>query len=105
MPTIRGVEVRPPLRELPANSPTVTVREFRLVGNREISTATLQAQLAGDLGKPLNFAQLEELTTRLTRFYRSQGYFVARVYLPEQEITDGIVTLQAVEGNYGQFIL
>ena len=105
VPTIRGVEVRPPLRELPADSPTVTVREFRLVGNREISTATLQAQLADDLGKPLNFAQLEELTTRLTRFYRSQGYFVARVYLPEQEITDGIVTLQAVEGNYGQFIL
>jgi hemolysin activation/secretion protein len=105
VPTIRGQEVRAPLRELPAGSPTVTVREFRFAGNREVDAAVLQAQVATDIGKPLNFTELEELTTRLTRYYRSLGYFVARVYLPEQEITDGVITLQAVEGNYGQFIL
>jgi hemolysin activation/secretion protein len=105
LPTIRGQEIRAPLRELPAGTPTVTVREFRFAGNREVDAAALQAQVAADIGKPLNFAELEELTTRLTRYYRSLGYFVARVYLPEQEITDGVITLQAVEGNYGKFIL
>ena len=93
------------MRELPTNAPTVTVQSFKILGAREISADTLAGLLAGEVGRSLNFAQLEELAIRLTRHYRAEGYFVARVYLPEQEITDGVVTLQAVEGNYGQFIL
>jgi len=94
-----------PMQSLPSGGPTVQVTGFALVGNREVSEASLQAQLAGEAGKALSLAELEAVASKLTRYYRSLGYFVARVYVPEQEVKDGVVTLRAVEGNYGEFKL
>ena len=97
--------IEAPMQALPDGGATVEVRDFQIVGSREISATTLKALLAGDIGKRLTLPQLEDVATKLTRYYRSQGYFVARVYVPQQEVKDGVVTLRAVEGNYGKFIL
>ncbi|MDV7396810.1 POTRA domain-containing protein, partial [Arthrospira platensis SPKY1] len=50
-------------------------------------------------------SELEALATLITRNYRANGYFVARAYIPQQEVVDGIITIRVVEGNYGQFHL
>lgn len=100
-----GTAIEPPMQALPAGGPSVAVKSFQIVGNREIDAATLLNQVSGDAGNPLTLTELEAIATRLTRYYRSQGYFVARVYVPQQEVKDGVVILRAVEGNYGRFIL
>ncbi|HZY19063.1 MAG TPA: POTRA domain-containing protein [Ramlibacter sp.] len=105
LPALGGKPTEPPMAALPRGGREIAVQRFELVGNREIDTASLQAEIAGAAGKPLTLAQIEEVATRLTRFYRARGYFVARVYVPQQEIKDGVVTLRAVEGNYGRFVL
>ena len=104
LPAIGGAPVEPPMTALPSG-PSVEVKTFALSGNREIATDTLLLQIAGEAGKSFTLPQMEALATRLTRYYRSQGYFVARVYVPRQEVTEGIVTLRVVEGNYGKFVL
>lgn len=50
----------------------------------------------------LSFADLEEITTQLSLYYRQRGLFLARVQLPAQEIKDGVVVLKVMEGVLGQ---
>ena len=105
LPEIGGLQIEPPMQALPSNQPKILVKQFTLVGNREIKTDILLTQIANESGKTLSLSELETIASRLTHFYRTNGYFVARVYVPAQEVVDGNVTLRAVEGNYGQFIL
>lgn len=109
LPKLGGVDLKPPMKALPEGGKAIRVQRFEITGNRVIDTTTLRAQLSEgkDEGtvQELTLAGIEEVATRLTRYYRSRGYFVARVYVPEQEVQDGVVTLRVVEGNYGRFIL
>jgi len=105
LPNIGGLQIEPPMQKLPNNLPKIKVTDFAIVGNREIDTDSLMAQVAGAAGKDMSLAELEVVTSKLTHYYRVKGYFVARVYVPAQQVVDGKVTLRVVEGNYGQFIL
>ncbi|MCS6243905.1 MAG: ShlB/FhaC/HecB family hemolysin secretion/activation protein [Opitutus sp.] len=80
---------------------SVNVTQFRFAGNTLLSPAQLDAAVASFLQRPLDFAGLQQATTAVSEAYRAAGWLV-RVYLPRQEITDGIVTLQIVEGRFGQ---
>ena len=105
-PKVGGAgEAGAPPQVLSAQQPKVMVKAFLITGNRVINHSVLLSQLAGEGGKEYSLAEIEAIATRLTRFYRNRGYFVARVYVPEQEVKDGTVTLRVVEGNYGQFHL
>jgi hemolysin activation/secretion protein len=42
------------------------------------------------------------MATKITAFYRRNGYFVAQAYLPAQDIVDGVVTITVVDGQYGR---
>lgn len=94
-----------PMTALAAGTSAVVVRTIAVEGNRVIDTATLQAQVHDAAGKTLTLAQMEEYAARLTLYYRTKGYFVARAYVPEQDLTDGNLKLRVVEGNYGNFVL
>lgn len=105
LPDIGGAALEPPMQRLPSTGPTVEVKRFEFLGNREIGSQALQDQVAQDTGKAYTLGELETLASKVTRFYRANGYFVARVYIPEQEVVDGVIKLRVVEGNYGKFIL
>lgn len=83
----------------------VTVRRIDIEGNAALGDAELQAQVHSGIGQSLTMAQLEELASRITRYYRAKGYFVARAYLPAQEVANGAVRMRVVEGQYGKFVL
>jgi hemolysin activation/secretion protein len=106
LPTIGGAgqAVEPPMAALPAG-PRIEVRSIEVVGNRVIATAVLASLVQGDAGKTLTLDELEAVAQKITRYYRAHGYFVARAYVPAQEITAGLVRIRVVEGNYGVFHL
>lgn len=79
---------------------TVTVKEFRLAGNTLLSNAKLLPAVAEYLNKPLDFAALQNAARTIATTYRNAGW-VVRVYLPEQDITTGIVTIQVIEAKFG----
>jgi hemolysin activation/secretion protein len=105
LPTVGGVPTEPPMQALPGGGTEVVVREFAVIGNRVIDSATLLALVQPEQGGSLSLAQLDAMATRITHYYRTKGYFVARAYIPAQEIVDGKLTIRVVEGNYGKFIL
>lgn len=101
---IRPVQALPPAPAEPmpdtAKGATVDVKGFRIVGASLIAEAELQAQLVDLHGQTLTLIELEKAAQRLAEHYRSRGWF-ARVYLPQQDIRDGIVTLAVIEGRLG----
>lgn len=89
----------PPLTEK-AKGATVVVAAFRLSGITLLAEAELQALLADLIGQTLSLDELERAAQRLAEHYRQRGWF-ARVYLPQQEIVDGVVTIAIIEGRLG----
>lgn len=89
----------PPPLKLPAGA-TVTVKAFRFAGNTLLDAAQLAPVVESWLARPLGFAQLQEAAAAVAEAYRAAGWIV-RAYLPKQDITDGIVTIQIVEAVYG----
>jgi len=106
LPQVGGVSqaIEAPMAALP-NGPKVDVTAIAVVGNRVIDTATLEALVADGAGKSLTLPELETLSQRITKHYRAHGYFVARAYIPAQEVTGGHIKIRVVEGNYGDFHL
>lgn len=80
---------------------TVKVNQFRLSGKSPFSAAELQAVLGDYMGRELSLSQLQAAANALTDKMRKEGYIVATVILPAQEIKDGIVDLVLVVGEYG----
>lgn len=81
---------------------TLYVREFRFTGNTVVSTAQLQAVALAWQGREITDAELQELRRKLTALYTKAGYIASAVVIPDQDIIDGVVTLQAVEGRLGR---
>lgn len=87
------------------DSVRVMVRTLRVTGARAFTTAEL-VQVAGFApGAELTLAELQEMASRITEHYRSNGYFVARAYLPAQDVTNHVVNVAVSEGTYGQVTL
>lgn len=79
----------------------VTVSGFVVEGNTRLSEARLQAAVAGHVGRPLSFAELQGVAAVVAEAYRAAGW-VVRVALPPQELVDGgVVRLVVVEARFG----
>lgn len=75
------------------------VKSIAITGNQEIPTEQLQPLVAGLVGAEQSLSQLNAAARRITAYYRSKGFAVARAYLPAQDITDGAVTISIIEGR------
>lgn len=90
--------------KLPPSAP-FEVKNIKIVGNKKIDTATLHALVADAEGKSLTLTQLNELAARITDYYSSHGFALARAYIPAQVIKDGVVHIKIVAARYGKTIL
>ncbi len=71
-----------------------------LNGNHAISSAVLQALVSNAIGTKITLPELDALATRITDYYHSQGYPLARAYIPAQSIASGIVRIEVLEAHY-----
>ncbi|MEY4701506.1 MAG: hypothetical protein RL326_1693, partial [Pseudomonadota bacterium] len=78
---------------------SVLVREFVVEGNSRISGERISSALLPFVGRELSVTELHQATAAVTQMYREEGAFVSRVYLPTQEIKDGVVVLHVYEGT------
>lgn len=91
-------EVRP--MEPDAKAARITVRHIAIDGATLIPEAELQALVAERIGQSLTLAELEYTAQRIAEHYRERGWY-ARVYLPQQDVTEGTVRIQVLEGRFG----
>ncbi len=78
----------------------VRVREWLLVGNATLETARLLRLLQPFTDVALSLPQIREAAAIIQQAYEEAGW-LARVQIPEQDITDGRVTLEIIEARLG----
>jgi hemolysin activation/secretion protein len=59
---------------------------------------------ADDLHKPLSFARLAEIRRAVVQRYRAAGHPLVDVYVPEQDVTAGVVTIAVTEFRAGHIL-
>ncbi len=87
-------EIRPPI------GLSVSVKGFRFAGNTLVDTESLTAAVAPFVNQTLDFAGLQRAADAVATAYRQAGWIV-RVYLPEQDVTEGLIALQVMEARFG----
>ncbi len=50
----------------------------------------------------VTLGQIETVADRITQFYRQRGFILAKAYIPQQQVRDGVVTLTLLLGSLGQ---
>ncbi len=98
-PAVRPQRSAPTAAARPPAGATVTVRSFRFAGNTLLSAAQLAPAVNSFLQRPLGFEDLQRAADAVAAVYREAGW-VVRVFLPEQDISEGVVTLQVVEARF-----
>ncbi len=84
--------------------PAFEVKQLVFKGNSAVPTEALQA-LAGDaLGPRVTLARIQAAADRMTAQYRAQGYPLSRVVVPQQDITQGVLTLEVIEARLSQVV-
>jgi hemolysin activation/secretion protein len=78
------------------------VKVFHIAGNTLFDTPTLHALVVDGEGTSLTFAQLSERVARITGYYRSHGYPLARAILPVQAVRSGVVRIEVIEARYSE---
>ena len=82
-----------------------TVKGIQIQGSTRFDAATLHALVADAEGKDLSLKQLVTIADRITDFYHSHHYPLARAVIPAQAIKDGVVIIQVLEAKYGKVTL
>jgi hemolysin activation/secretion protein len=81
---------------------SVFVREIRITDNTVFSAEELAGVTASYTNRKLTAEDLEVLRVALTQFYIDRGYVTSGAIIPDQTVTEGIITLRIVEGRLGR---
>lgn len=112
-PPFQGEEPKPPpppgeiLPPLPTPPPPglelvprvrVRVREIRVVGSTVFSSDELARFTAPYVDREVTAEDLEALRIALTGLYVDRGYVNSGAILPDQDVANGVITYQIIEG-------
>lgn len=103
IPSLPTEEIRAVMGDMEGKS--IEVKGFKLSGAVHVSEDKLFSRIKGYAGKSYTLGELEKITSLITKAYREEGYFVARAYIPKQDMKNGILEIAIIEGNYGEFKL
>lgn len=85
----------------------VLIKSFEILNATQLSKQELQNIVKPYENKMLSFKQIQDITDAITKAYQDKGYFVARAYIPLQNIQEqnNILKIALIEGKYGKFHL
>ncbi|ERN42116.1 hemolysin activation/secretion protein [Rubidibacter lacunae KORDI 51-2] len=78
---------------------TVVVERFEVLGSTVFTPEELANLLAPFTNRPLTFAELLAARSAVTDLYVDNGYISSGALIPPQELVNGVVTIEVVEGG------
>lgn len=98
------VEPRPVDITLPAEAESIrfTLKDINISGASLAEQADFRKIYQSKIGQDIALAEIWDIAQKLTDYYRAKGYFLSRAYIPEQEIDQGVVQINIVEGYVAQ---
>ena len=85
-----------------SNSPiprTIEVQQFLIDGSTVFDSADFDKILVEFTDRPLSFAELLQARSKVTELYTESGYITSGAFIPPQELSDGVVKIQILEGG------
>ncbi len=90
----------------------IQVSAFELVGavdrpKHDIAAAEVQQLLDENLsgqGEGFTVGRLQEVADEVTSYYREHGLILAQAFVPVQNVTDGAIKIQVLEGVLGRVV-
>lgn len=109
--------VIPPVVERPLGmeeGPRLQVRQFALTGaidreKQKLRVSDINAILGSHVrsqppdGYTIN--QLQSIADEITRFYRDRGFILAQAIIPAQDVREGVVNMQVLEGSLENIVV
>ena len=84
------------------DAPRFSVNAFDFTGNTVFPEQLLKRRLEGFIDLQLNLYDLDRAADAITRFYRDNGFPIARAIIPAQKVEKGIVRIEVIEGRIGK---
>ena len=82
----------------------VRLKKIKFTGNQSLTDQQIQIFLDQYLNQPLSVDQVKSISNNLSIFYR-QNNVIAEIVLPDQDITEGTLTLEILEAQMGEVII
>lgn len=103
-------EILPELDNTPENAPngarnrplTVFVKKFAIAGSTVFTPEELAQVLKPYTLRRLTFSELLAAQQAIDRLYIENGYITSGTFLPPQNLDDGIVTIEVIEGTISE---
>jgi hemolysin activation/secretion protein len=97
------VEVEPPVKEIemPA-AQKVRINRIIVEGNTVLSKKQLQSVICLYENTEMSIYDIKELCQTLQDLYAAEGYFLLKVYAPEQEVIRHVLYIEVVEATLGR---
>ena len=87
---------QPSLEQIPG---TITVSQFEVIGSTVFSQEKLTEVLEPYTKKPISFAELLKAQEAISQLYIKEGYITSGAFIPPQELKDGVVKIEVIEGE------
>lgn len=77
----------------------IAIKQIKVLGSTVFSQKKLNATTEKFLGKTAIMPNLVAIRSSITNLYVSAGYATSGAFVPQQDVSDGIVEIQVVEGR------
>ncbi|HVW07561.1 MAG TPA: ShlB/FhaC/HecB family hemolysin secretion/activation protein [Bryobacteraceae bacterium] len=72
--------------------------DIRIVGTRTLPASQFRPLYQNLIGKEISLSNIFDVADGIEKEYRDAGYLLVRAYVPPQHVSDGIFTINVVEG-------
>lgn len=81
------------------DSSSLVLKQVKVYGATVLSDSEIQSIVVQYLNRNLSFEELRYITQKLTDLYVSKGYVTSGAFVPEQDLSNGIVIVRVIEGS------
>lgn len=93
------------LRPAFAEDERFDIQRFEIKGNTLLAPAEVERIVAPLTGAGRVYGDIQKALEHLESAYRAAGYSTVQVYVPEQELTSGVVVIEVTENVIGQVVI
>ena len=87
------------------NKPLFVLRGVTIAGAHAISNDQIAASYQRYLGRQVSQSDLASIAAQISDLYRGAGFQLSRAIVPPQDIQDGVVRIEVIEGSVTEVVL
>lgn len=79
-----------------------TLTQIRVSGLTVFTPRQIEPLYTSYINQKVTFKDIDDIAAKIKVKYRNEGYFTTTVYIPQQEIKEGVAQIRVVEGKMGE---